>query len=217
MVEFALYDQHFTTRVTVTASRHPDPIEEDSWLWAARNGHLRRVIPQRIGKDSVHVTMQHIQPPGKDHDDSNSRSGHAATESSTASDTGALDADSVSFTSRGYSLSEVFSSHSDSVGLEVYVHASELQQQVGVMYADVRPWLAHRYFPFATPLVSFSISATFVRSLLPETIRAVSDRVGIKHTLLIGCLSLLAIVVTLILLSLPCSSRHVESRKVKAE
>lgn len=213
LVEFVLYDQHFTTRVAVTVSRHSAPIEKQSWLWAARNGQLRRVIPQRIGKDTVHVTVQHVTAEVERHSPSNVSG--SPTERSTGGRTG-VDLDAQSFSSRGYSLSSVMSGSSGSVGLEVFVHESELQRQVAVMYADVRPWLRERYFPIRTPLVSFSLSDTFMRSLLPDAISGITERLGVRYTLLAGCMLVLAAVSTTLLALLLVFARR-RKPKLKAE
>ena len=199
-VEFVLYDQHFTTRVAVTVTRHAAPIDEHSWLWAARNGHLQRVIPQRIGRDKVHVTVQHVDVRADQaarHDGSD-----VTAERSSVARTGA-ELDEQSFTSRGHSLSRVLSASSASAGLEVFVHESELQRQVAAMYADVRPWLSERYLALDTPLVSFSISDTFVRSLLPHTLTGLAARVSVRHCIFAACVSSAAVVALVLALLLP--------------
>ena len=212
-VEFALYDQHFSTRVAVAVSRHPTPVHKDSWLWAARNGRLRRVIPQQIGKDSVHVSVQHITAADKQ-----SSAPHGGSMTDWAADgRSELGLDADSFSSHGYSLSSVLSARSSSVGLEVFVHEEELQRQVAVMYDDVRPWLSDRYFPLDTPLVSFSISTAFVRSLLPTVVCNLATRlgIGIRHILLVGCVATMSLVASVLLL-LVLSVRRT-GQKVKSE
>ena len=212
-VQFVLYDQYFTTRVAVIVTRHTSPVHQDSWLWAARNGRLRRVIPQQIGRDTVHVTIQHVTAPIERQSSFDSRNHTASGDTETARTEVARDAQS--FVLRGYSFALVSSSSSASVGLEVYVHESDLQQQVGVMYEEVRPWLTHRYLPIDTPLVSFSLSIAFLRSLLPEVITRIIDRVGVKHTPRTGIVLIVASVAIAIFSLLMTARRR--SPKVKAE
>ena len=210
-VEFVLYDQYFTTRVAVTVTRSPAPVSKDTWLWAARNGHLRRVIPQRLGGDTVHVTVQQVRAAIEQQSQLNS--GDSASDG--RSEAGL---DALSFTSRGYSLSRVLSSSSSSVGLEVFVHESELQQQVAVMYNEVRPWMRDRYAALDTPFASFSISNSFARSLLPEAISGMTGRLSVTQLLLLGMVSVLtgAGTVSFLLISLLIHARR-GSRKVKVE
>ena len=211
-VEFVLYDQHFTTRVAVTVTRHTSPVNEESWLWAARNGHLQRVIPQQIGRDSVQVAVQHVIAPQEGHSLANSTD---SPQSRSTESRSTVELDALSFTSHGYSFSHVAWCSSSSVGLEVFVHERELQQQVGAMYEEVKPWLAQRYFPLHTPLVSFSISNSFLRSVLPEQISSVTDRLTIRHTLLALSVSIVAVVGFTVLSLLMLARRR--KQKLKAE
>ena len=216
-VQFVLYDQHFTTRVAVNVSRPGGPVAADSWLWAARNEQLSRVIPQRIGLDAVHVTVERVVAPTEQWKQRpHSSDDDTAERSSTAERAGpALDAQS--FLARGYSFSPVLAATSGSVGLEVFVHESELQRQVATLYSEVRPWLSDRYFALDTPLVSFSLSNAFLRFVLPEAASGVTDRLPIAHVLLAVTASIIVVLAASVYVLMACARRTARKLKLKTD
>ena len=107
--------------------------ESDGWLWAARNGALKRAIHQQIGLDVVTVTWMEADPPS-DATPAQDAAGAQRTKQADDQKEARVDEEAREWIARGWTLRPLFAERSNSMGLEVFPDDGlwlQLQQQVG--------------------------------------------------------------------------------------
>ena len=190
-IAIVLYDQSFSLRLAMHVRRGGGAEavaageERPGFLWAARDGVLKRAIHQQLGRDTLTVSLHAVRQRGEDEEEEEEE------EEEQQPALGAAEAaEAAEWRSRGFALRPVFASRSEWTGLEAFVQdAALLELQLQALYRQVRPWSRHAYCSIHTPVFSFPLSSAFVLSLMPGPLATAVLAVGGLAAALTGLLS----------------------------
>jgi hypothetical protein len=132
-----LYDQSFDHELTIELERQRlVEYHKDAWLYAAKDGKMRKAIKQQIGKDKCTVTLNRLIR--------QSKQSH-------------LPGNGDQFAVHGYSRVLLSQAHSQAVALEVMMgRDGRLTSLIHRLHDSMRPWTTG-WIQINTPLISISL------------------------------------------------------------